>query len=91
MNLQDPRIIAIRSDKAVGAGSCSSIDECYDAYDLIQFLDEDGIVEPAAAVAWARSLERLKLETALNCRSGSDDDPQLEWMREFEARCAAHT
>ena len=74
----DPRILAIRRDKLVGHGSCTSIDECYDAIDLVDALDEAQITDAQGAVEWARDLEGVSLEKGLNQRWGEDDDPQLQ-------------
>lgn len=83
----DDLVKAIRADKAVGKGSCSSIDECWDDSELRDALMEDNITEPAKAVEWARSQEGLFLDSACDARWGEDDDPQLEWKREFEEKC----
>lgn len=83
----DACVAAIRSDKAVGRGSCSSIDECMDRADIVGTLAVDGIMDPAKAVEWARDHERLFLEQGLNQRWGEDDDPQVGMMREFEEKC----
>lgn len=84
----DAMVEAIRSDKAVGRGTCSTVDECMDKVDIIKYLAEDGITTPLAAVKWAREYEGLKMEQACNQRWGEDDDPQLQWSTDFEARCA---
>lgn len=83
---QDPRVIAIRADKLVGRGSCTSIDECYDAVEIVQTLDAKGVETPEGAVAWARELEGLRLEQGLNQRWGEDDDWQLKAHDDFQRR-----
>lgn len=81
-------IEAVRKDPVVGRGSCSSIDECWSDSDLEQYLREDGITDPKAAVRWAREHEELWLDSACDARWGEDDDPQLGWKRDFEKACS---
>lgn len=83
----DDLVKAIRADKAVGRGSCSSIDECWDDSEIRNALIREGITEPAKAVKWARKQEGLWLDSACDARFGDDDDPQLQWKREFEEKC----
>ena len=77
------RITAIRNHPKVGAGSCTSVDECWDDKDIIEFLDDNGIQTGEGAIEWALEQEGLHLEQGLNQRWGEDDDPQLiawnEW------------
>lgn len=82
----DPRILAIRSHKLVGRGSCTNIDECYEDGDLIEDLDLVGIIDPEAAVKWAIEGAGLFLEQGLNARWGEDDDPQLLAYQEFKKK-----
>ena len=77
-------VAAIRADKLVGKGSCSSIDECMEDSEIANDLVEDGITTPADAVKWAREQEGLFLEQGTNCRWGEDDDPQLKQYNEFK-------
>lgn len=84
---EDPRVLAIRADKLVGHGSCTSVDECMDSKHLVKALAEEGITDPIAAVAWAREHERLYLERACDHRWGDDNDPELVILREFNAKC----
>jgi hypothetical protein len=81
--MDDPRITAVRANKKVGRGSCSSIDECMTDEELLAALNENGVKTPATAVKWALRHERLYLEQGLNQRWGEDDDPQLLNYREF--------
>ena len=81
----DARIEAIRSDKNVGRGSCTALDECYSDGEIIAALNDAGIplLAVRTAVTWAYEQEGLQREQALNARWGEDDDPQLasrvEW------------
>lgn len=81
----DAMVAAIRGDKLVGRGTCSSIDECMDDADLRRELAMDGCPTVEAALKWARKHEGLFLEQGLNQRWGEDNDPQLKAYREFEA------
>ncbi len=81
----DGMVAAIRADKLVGRGTCSSIDECLDDADLRRELATEGCSTEAEALKWARRHEGLFLEQGLNQRWGEDDDPQLAAHREFEA------
>ena len=83
------RVNAIRAHKAVGRGSCSSLDECFSDKDLIELLDEAGIAEDdaAGAIRWAIDSEGLFLEQGLNQRWGDDDDIQLKVYNEFKTLC----
>lgn len=80
----DKRVEAIRADRKVGRGSCSSIDECYSDNNLIEALDSSKIKTPTAAVKWARKMERTYLEQGLNARWGEDDDPQLKAYHDWK-------
>lgn len=84
----DPRVQAIRADELVGEATCSSIDECFDADDLIRLLDEDGITAPSAAVTWAYDHEELWLENGTNASSGEPDCPLVAEWRRFKAKRA---
>lgn len=55
----DPRVTAIRKDAKVGRGTCSMIDECYSAEELVEELDAKGITTPAGAVKWAHDYHDL--------------------------------
>ena len=78
------RVKAIRANDRVGRGSCTIIDECYGDDEIIAMLDDENIATPKDAVLWAIQRVGANLEQALNCRWGSDDDPQLkaydDWM-----------
>lgn len=75
---------AVRSDKVVGRGTCSRIDECLEDADLRRELALAGCSTVEAAVKWARDDEHLFLEQGLNQRWGEDDDPQLADYRAFQ-------
>lgn len=81
--LADLRVQAVRADKLVGEGSCTSIDECLEHDELLQALDEAGVTTPKGAVEWARKDEGLWLEKASDARAGEDDDPQLQALRNW--------
>ena len=76
------RVTAIRNHNKVGRGTCTSVDECWDDKDILDFLDDNNILTSEAAISWALDQEGLFLEQGLNQRWGEDDDPQLEtWRR----------
>ncbi len=64
----DARIKAIRDDKKVGSGTCSTIDECYTDAELLDSLGRSNVVTPRAAVRWARLTEGLHDEMESNTR-----------------------
>jgi hypothetical protein len=79
-NEKDPRVIAIRNDSRVGLGSCTYIDESFDANELIESFDDeasygDPVDTPEKAVAWARDFQKLKLCQATNASNGDKDCP----------------
>ena len=71
------RVTAIRDHSRVGRGTCTSVDECWDDKEIIEFLDENNITTEEGAIEWALDQEGLFLEQGLNQRWGEDDDPQL--------------
>lgn len=75
-------IKAVRKDRLVGVGSCSSIDECYEDEELWEVIRE--AKSPQEAVKLAREAEGIFLEQEANCRWGEDDDPQLENLRQWK-------
>jgi len=85
LTMTDARVDAIRKNDKVGLGSCTSIDECLSDADLIQELDAENITAAKDAVKWAIEDEGLRIENALNYRSGEDSDPELkiyeDWNR----------
>ena len=83
---QDPRVILIRADIAVGSGSCTNVDECYSDEELVEELDLEKI-DLAGAVEWARELAGLWLEKGLEQRWGDDCDSQLTAYKEFKQLC----
>ena len=76
-------ISAIRNDKLVGKGTCSSIDECFSDKDLEEQLKAN-ITSAEGAVKWARKSELLWREEGTNQRWGEDDDIQLTSYREYK-------
>jgi hypothetical protein len=87
MKSNDPRVVAIRADKVVGLGSCSSVDECYSDEEVVETLNEMKVTSVADAVKWARRTEGLHLEQACNARWGEDDDAEPKALRDFERNC----
>ena len=77
------RVAAIRNHPKVGRGTCTSVDECWDDKDIIEFLDDNNVTTEEGAIEWALDQEGLFLEQGLNCRWGEDDDPQLIAWREW--------
>lgn len=88
--LKDPRVAAIRADAAVGSGSCSSVDECYEHSELLAALLGNEIKSPYDAVVWAREKDGLHWESGLNQMSGEKetDDPIREMYEESKTRNA---
>jgi len=82
--MRDERVEAIRKDKLVGEGSCSSIDECMDDSEILEELNGLGIKSPRAAVNWARNEELLWREMGTNASSGEPDCPLIAAYRNFE-------
>lgn len=83
----DVRVSAIRDDKVIGRGTCSSVDECMGDEEIVAALDAEEIETSVAAVRWARKSERAWLDRGLDQRWGADDDEQLEMSRDFDRRC----
>ena len=71
---KDGRVMAIRTDKAVGHGTCSTIDECYSDSELLSRLVANGIATPLDAVKWAREVDGLHWESGLNQMFGDDGE-----------------
>ena len=69
----DKRVQAIRRDSNVGYGSCTSIDECWSSLEILEFLDNNNIKSPKAAVDWAYEQEGLFREKGANCSFGESD------------------
>jgi len=81
--MSDPRVEAIRANKHVGRGSCSSIDEAMTDEEIIRDLDDSDIKTPEEAVKWAVEREDLWLEKGTNQRWGEDNDPQIKDHQNF--------
>lgn len=75
---------AVRADRCVGRGSCTSVDETLEDAELLEVLGDCS--SPQDAVAKARRMEVQWLDRAL--------DAEADWARdakrEFEARCVAN-
>ena len=78
------RVTAIRNHPKVGKGTCTSMDECWEDKEIIEFLDDNSITTEDGAIEWALEQEGLFLEQGLNQRWGGDDDPQLAAWREWD-------
>jgi len=87
--VRDPRVEAVRKDELVGNGTCTTVDEALEDSELLEYLEEDKVTTPEAAVAWARDFEGLRKEQATNCRWGEDDDPEVKASEEWDAACEA--
>ncbi len=64
---------AIRADKKVGRGSCSTIDECMSDSELVRQLMDDGITSVKAALAWAKKTEKMFLDQEMNALDPSEN------------------
>ena len=73
----DPRIVAIRENPKIGRGSCTSIDEGFSDTELLELLDYHSVLTVEKAVKLFLDVEEVRIEKALNCRLGSDSDPEL--------------
>ena len=80
------RVTAIRNHSKVGRGTCTSVDECWEDKEIIEFLDDNSITTEDGAIEWALEQEGLFLEQGLNQRWGEDDDPQLIAWNEWNER-----
>ena len=80
------RVTAIRNHSKVGRGTCTSVDECWDDKEIIEFLDDNNVTTEDGAIEWALEQEGLFLEQGLNQRWGEDDDPQLIAWNEWNER-----
>jgi len=87
---QDARVVAIRADKLIGEDSCSFVDECLSAVDLVDELDRENIESPVEAVVHFIEAQDLKYEMGLNARAGNDDDPELKQWDEWSASRKSH-
>lgn len=86
---RDERVAAIRADAAVGHGSCSSIDECYENTELLAALVQAGCQTPREAVKWAREVDGRHWESGLNQMSGeAETDSRIRACYE-ESQAAA--
>jgi hypothetical protein len=76
-------IAAIRNDRRVGRGTCSTIDECYDDAELVTAFGDEPTIK--AAVKAAYRLEGLRMDAMMNARFGDDDDVELKIAAEWKA------
>lgn len=74
-------IAAIRADRRVGRGTCSTIDECYDDAELIATFAHHGTVRGALRAAY--DLEGLFIDKMLDARWGEDSDVELKIAAEW--------
>ena len=81
--MSDLRVEAIRSNKRVGRGTCTTIDEAYTDNELVEALDEAKAITVEKAVAWAIEDEGFRIENALNFRWGEDSDPEVSRYNEW--------
>ena len=84
-NLLDPTelVAAIRNDRRVGRGTCTTIDECYDDADLVRDFAHHPTIK--AAVKAAYRLEGLRMDKMLDARWGEDSDVELKIHAEWKA------
>lgn len=82
-------IAAVRADKLVGRGTCSSLDECFEDDELPAHLGLTQATTPAEAVKAARDSEELYLENGTNQSSGEPDCPIVASYRAWKAERAA--
>lgn len=75
MAQKDARVQAIRKDRKVGLGTCTSIDECWSSLEILEFLDDNNINSEKDAVKWAYVQEGLFREQGTNCSSGEPNCP----------------
>lgn len=83
--MNDPRLSAIRRHPLVGEHRLTFLLMCHSESDIIAMLDADAANSVEEAVEWAIEDQDFKLEQALNCRCGEDDDPQLLEYQAFQA------
>jgi len=68
-NAEDSRVQAIRMDPVIGSGTCSVVDECYDDADLIERLDEAGVISDEEAVRYFRFTHEVYEDVAYEIRN----------------------
>ncbi|MBT7082304.1 MAG: hypothetical protein HN929_12715 [Chloroflexi bacterium] len=87
---KDERVLAIRADALIGNDSCSFIDECLSAADIVDALDKWNILSPRESVKTFIKAQTDQYERGLNARAGNDDDPELIQYNEWILRRDAH-
>ena len=80
------RVKAIRENKLVGKGSCSTVDECYSDKDLLDELNAEDIDTDEKAIKWAISEQLMYLEDATNYRWGEDSDQEVTALKHFRSK-----
>jgi len=86
----DPRVQAIRSDPNVGRGSCTTIDECWEPREILEFLLDNKIKTPKEAVSWAYAQEGFHREMGTNCSSGEPDCHLIASYNEWQEVVKKH-
>ena len=84
--MNDNRVETIRTDRLVGIGTCSYVDESVTDADLIHDPDACGIVDAWEAVQWARNEEVASMEFALEamaCAPGCRTDEYRKQLKDF--------
>ena len=76
-------IEAIRSDKRVGIGSCTYIDECWDDADITKALEESSITTADGALEWAYDTEGLIRDRGSDCTGGEPNCPLVKAANEW--------
>jgi hypothetical protein len=85
MMTKEDLVKAIRSNKLIGAGTCSSIDECFGDSELWEsFGPPSGCNTIDEAIKKAISRENLSIDRMVDCRFGDDDDKELLIRNEWE-------
>jgi|TARA_Y100000034_G_C6761507_1_gene339195 hypothetical protein len=87
---EDNRVMAIRADTLIGKDSCSFIDECLDAFDIVEELDRLNIESPVEAIKHYIEAQHRQYERGLDARAGNDDDPELIQFNEWRESRDAH-
>ena len=86
----DPRVQAIRKDKNVGIGSCTTIDECWSHSEILEFLSDNNIKSIKDAVTWAYEQEGLHREMGTNASSGESNCQLIASYEEWQEVMKEH-
>lgn len=87
---EDERVRAIRADALIGEHSCSFVDECLIAFDIVEELDRLNIETPLDTIKHYIKAQDRQYEQGLNARAGNDDDPELIQYHEWRTSLDAH-